>query len=33
VEISDAGFKNGLLVINLQVNTPEAELPKKINIG
>jgi molecular chaperone IbpA len=33
VEVSDAGFKNGLLVINLQVNTPDAEKPKTINIG
>ena len=33
VEVADAGFKNGLLVINLQVNIPEAEMPKTINIG
>jgi hypothetical protein len=33
VEVSDAGFKNGLLVINPQVNTPDAEKPKTINIG
>ena len=33
VEVQDAGFKDGLLVINLEVNTPEAERPKVINIG
>ena len=33
VEVSDAGFKSGLLVINLQVNTPDAEKPKDILIG
>ena len=33
VEVSDAGFRNGMLVINLQVNTPEENKPKTINIG
>jgi molecular chaperone IbpA len=33
VEVSDAGFKNGMLVINLQVNTPEENKPKNITIG
>ena len=33
VEISDAEFKNGMLVINLQVNTPEVNKPKTITIG
>ena len=33
VEVGDAGFKNGMLVINLQVNTPEEEKPKTIEIG
>ena len=33
VEVSDAGFKNGMLVVNLQVNTPDAEKPKNIIIG
>ena len=33
VEVQDAGFKDGLLVINLEVNTPEAEKPKSIEIG
>ena len=33
VEVSDAGFKNGLLVINLQVNTPDEDKPKTIEIG
>ena len=33
VEVQDAGFKDGLLVINLEVNTREAEWAKVINIG
>ena len=33
VEVKDAGFMNGLLVVNLEVNTPEAEKPKQIEIG
>tara|TARA_X000001036_G_scaffold399228_1_gene402685 strand:+ start:268 stop:699 length:432 start_codon:yes stop_codon:yes gene_type:complete len=33
VEVSSAGFKNGMLVINLQVNTPEENKPTTINIG
>ena len=33
VEVSDAGFRNGMLVINLQVNTPEENKPKNITIG
>ena len=33
VEVSDAGFTSGMLVINLQVNTPEENKPKTINIG
>ena len=33
VEVKDAGFKDGLLVIDLVVDTPEAEKPKVINIG
>ena len=33
VEIANAEFKNGMLVINLQVNTPDEEKPKTITIG
>ena len=33
VEIASAEFKHGMLVINLQVNTPEEDKPKTINIG
>jgi molecular chaperone IbpA len=33
VEVSDAGFKNGMLVINLQVHIPEENKPTTINIG
>ena len=33
VEVADAGFMNGMLVVNLQVNTPEENKPKTINIG
>ena len=33
VEVKDAGFKDGMLVINLEVNTPESEKPKSIEIG
>ena len=33
VEISNAGFKDGMLVINLQVNTPEENKPMTITIG
>jgi molecular chaperone IbpA len=33
VEIADAKFTHGMLVINLQVNTPDEEKPKTITIG
>ena len=33
VEISSAGFKDGMLVINLAVEIPEADKPKVIDIG
>tara|TARA_R110001583_G_scaffold50002_3_gene156166 strand:+ start:63 stop:491 length:429 start_codon:yes stop_codon:yes gene_type:complete len=33
VEVDEAVFKDGMLVIHLVVNTPEAEKPKRINIG
>ena len=33
VEVKDAGFKDGLLVVNLEVDVPEAEKPKAIEIG
>ncbi len=33
VEVAEAGFMNGLLVINLKVNTPESEKPRTISIG
>lgn len=33
VEVADAGFMNGMLVVNLQVNTPEEERPRTIEIG
>ena len=33
VEVSDAGFKNGMLVINLQVDIPEEQKPRTIDIG
>ena len=33
VEVKDAGFKDGMLVVNLEVNTPESEKPKSIEIG
>ncbi len=33
VEVADAGFMNGMLVVNLQVNTPEEEKPRTIEIG
>ena len=33
VEVSNAEFKNGMLVINLQVNTPDENKPTTINIG
>ena len=33
VEVDNAVFKDGMLVIHLVVNTPEAEKPKSINIG
>ena len=33
VEISNASFQNGMLVINLQVNTPDEDKPRTISIG
>ena len=33
VEVDHASFEDGLLIINLQKNIPEADLPRKIEIN
>jgi molecular chaperone IbpA len=33
VEVDSCTFKDGMLVVDLSVNVPEAEKPKSINIG